>query len=68
MKAPKNLPQVGDTVRLKGRGLTGVLVRVNDRLWSFVSWDDTQLPGPKIVHLYELEKYSQPHYESTIRK
>jgi hypothetical protein len=55
-KPPVKTPVVGDRVRLRGRGATGVLraVRENNK-WSDVEWD-INAPGPLIVHLFELEQ------------
>jgi hypothetical protein len=57
-KAPPNLPERGDRVSLRGRygERAGVLVKMDDEtLWASVEWDDEL--GPKMAHLYELEKY-----------
>lgn len=55
-KPPVKTPSVGDRVRLRGRSATGVLrsVRENNK-WSDVEWD-ANTPGPRIVHLFELEQ------------
>jgi hypothetical protein len=55
MKAPINTPEEGDTVKLRGRPAVGVLLQVDNRLWSWVKWNDGT-PAPRICHLYELEK------------
>ena len=67
---PMNLPTVGDTVRLRGRGAVGVLRQVITRNnWSFVKWEPDKMRGPMylatpghparfgpvICHLFELE-------------
>ena len=54
-RPPTNIPNVGDRVKLRGRKSIGLLEGVNDRQWAIVAWD-AELPGPKIVHLFELEK------------
>jgi hypothetical protein len=54
-RPPLNTPDVGDRVRLRGRKSRGLLNRVDADKWSFVWWDaDAQ--GPKICHLFELER------------
>lgn len=54
-KGKLQLPVVGDRVKLRGRESTGKLDRVNDLNWAVVIWEADR-PGPKIVHLFELEK------------
>jgi hypothetical protein len=54
MKRPPNTPDRGDKVRLRGRAHEGVLVKYDpESLWSTVEWE---AQGPKVCHLYELEK------------
>ena len=56
MKKPKDLPQIGDRVELKGRGIFGILQNVDtENYWSAVKWDMNG-PGPMICHLHELKK------------
>lgn len=46
---------VGETVRLRGRAPWGTLVQIGvGTRWCVVKWAET--PGPKIVHLDELER------------
>lgn len=53
-KPPPDIPKRGDRVRLRGKGNIGVLRKMNDASkWATVEWDDF---GPRIVHLFELEK------------
>lgn len=54
-KAPPNIPQPGDRVRLRGRPPKGYLRHVDERQWSWVWWD-VENSAPKITHLYELER------------
>jgi hypothetical protein len=54
MAKPQNIPAVGDRVALKGRAAVGTLTKVlSDCLWAYVEWETA---GPKVCHLYELEK------------
>lgn len=63
MKRPKNLPQVGDEVRWRGRDQYGILKQHNaDNDWCMVEWDSTD--APKIVHLFELERASEQNEDS----
>ena len=43
-KAPPNLPELGDRVKLRGRDAEGYLIWVNDfeikKRWACVWWDD----------------------------
>lgn len=56
-KEPPNLPSVGDAVKLRGHSSRGILQRLDeDRKWAWVSWDNGLAKGPRICHLYELEK------------
>lgn len=55
-RAPQNLPAEGDRCRLRGRQCTGTVGSVNARNWTLVVWDGSENEGPKICHLYELEK------------
>ncbi len=58
-KAPPNLPDRKDRVKRRGRddGRRGVLSKMDDEtLWATVTWDDGA--GPKMVHLYEVERAS----------
>lgn len=55
-RPPPNTPRVGDRVRLRGREPTGTLRGVNpENQWSRVEWDRNG-EGPRLCHLYELEK------------
>lgn len=46
---------IGETVRLRGRAPWGTLVQIGvGTRWCVVKWAET--PGPKIVHLDELER------------
>lgn len=55
-KRPKEQPEPGDRVKLKGRDARGWLRHTHlDVLWCLVNWDE-DARGPKIVHLNELEK------------
>jgi hypothetical protein len=60
-RPPQNLPSVGDDVRLRGRRSVGKLIEVNDQnKWATVDWDPTKAePGPKLCHLYELERLAE---------
>jgi hypothetical protein len=54
-KAPLNIPERKDRVRLRGRDRVGILDRLDDQtLWATVTWDDTN--SQMTVHLWELEK------------
>ena len=54
-KAPPNLPDRKDRVKLRGRSRRGVLEKLDeDTLWATVKWDDAR--QPMIVHLWELER------------
>lgn len=60
-KPPKDLPQVGDQVKLKGRGSQGIVLQITPRNWVEVKWDPAAINGsllvqPRICHLFELEK------------
>lgn len=49
-------PQRGDRVQLRGRESRGVLRTIYDELqWCVVEWDPDD-PGPKYVHIRELDK------------
>lgn len=52
-KAERPFLSPGQLVRLRGRNLTGVIHRVNQR-WVWVIWDDRG-KGPIICHQFELE-------------
>ena len=55
-RPPVNLPTIGDRVRLRGRGVIGILRRViQENNWSYVDWE-AAAAGPVICHLFELEK------------
>lgn len=59
VKVPKNLPEVGNTVLLRGRGKKGKLVQIShqeiiDSYWCNVLWENHD--GPSVCHLHELEK------------
>lgn len=55
-RAPSNRPAVGDRCRLRSKEATGVVLSINpENNWTWVDWD-LQWIGPKIVHLFELEK------------
>ena len=56
-KPPPNCPAVGDACRLRNpeSKATGLLTRITDRNWAVVTWG-TVVPGPKLVHLFELVK------------
>lgn len=55
-KPPPNLPARKDRVHQRGRrDRLGTLEKMDDEtLWTTVSWDDGK--GPRMCHLYELEK------------
>lgn len=61
-KAPRDLPVVGDRVKLRGKHIVrhnrpseGVLIQhKKDNNWCVVNWD--MVGPPKICHLFELEK------------
>jgi hypothetical protein len=56
VKAPPNLPEVGDRVRLRGNDCVGKLVRlIPDHPWAVVEWDKDKV-GARVVHLLELEQ------------
>lgn len=56
-KAPKNLPDEGDHCTLRGYPHIGTVISINkDDNWVFVDWHGST--GPKICHLFELEKYA----------
>lgn len=53
-KGPPDTPAIGDRVTLRGKGEKGVLKNVNKSTnWSYVDWEES---GPKICHLFELER------------
>jgi hypothetical protein len=54
-KKPKDCPEIGDRVEMRGRrDQRGTLVQVDtDDQWSHVKWDTS---GPVLVHLFELRK------------
>ena len=53
-KAPPNLPDLNDRVRLRSKGIEGRVVFVNpENNWARVEWESK---GPTLCHLYELEK------------
>lgn len=53
-KGPPNTPVIGDCVKLRGGEAKGVLRNVNKSTnWSYVDWE---VAGPKICHLFELER------------
>lgn len=54
MRKDRELPRIGDLVKLRGRVPHGVLRSVDDRLWSVVEWV-SEVSGPKFCHLHELE-------------
>lgn len=54
-RPPVNTPAPGDRVKMRGRDARGTLSRVNHLNWALVAWDDGAT-GPKVVHLFELEK------------
>jgi hypothetical protein len=54
-KAPKNLPEVGERVKLRGRTATGKMVALSERGWADVEWD-AEHTAPVICHLHELER------------
>jgi hypothetical protein len=54
-RPPPNTPEVGDRCKLRGREATGKLISIGDRQWASVEWD-TVKAGPRIVHLFELER------------
>ena len=57
-KIPKNSPQAHDRVKLRGREIIGTLKQETNK-WCLVNWDSTNKEvGPRICHLYELEKMS----------
>lgn len=60
-KAPPNLPAVNDKARLRGRpSLTGIVKFINaENHWARVTWDH-EGHGPRLCHLYELEKIDDP--------
>jgi len=53
MGKPKNPPEKGERVKLRGRSPRGTLRSINDLSWCCVEWDDG---GPGLCHLHELEK------------
>jgi hypothetical protein len=54
-KAPATAkPNIGEPVKLRGREPRGTLAAVGERGWCRVAWDEAH-PGPKIVHIDELE-------------
>lgn len=57
-KPPKNLPDEGDKCTLRGKhpyiGQVISIDKEND--WTTVDWFGSS--GPKICHLYELEKFN----------
>jgi hypothetical protein len=57
-KPPPNIPGRGDRCRLRGdHTKCGHLVKYDpESLWATVDWWREAGPGPKVVHLYELEK------------
>lgn len=56
MKIPKTLPAIGDRVSLRGDcNKTGILDKVGERYWAFVTWDQG-VDAPKIVHHFELRQ------------
>lgn len=53
-KRPKDVPDIGDRVEMRGSGLRGTLINTDtDNDWSSVKWDTS---GPTVVHLFELRK------------
>lgn len=55
---------VGEVVRLRGRAPWGTLVQIGvDTRWCVVKWAET--PGPKIVHLDEVERWTPIHSAET---
>ncbi len=53
-KRPKDAPEIGDRVQLRGSHMQGVLQQVNvENDWASVKWD---VRGPVICHLFELKK------------
>ena len=56
LKKQKNIhPSLNDKVKLRGRSQEGILERIENKTWCIVKWTSEET-GPKIVHLYELEK------------
>lgn len=61
MKAPPNLPAVGDACRLRGRAAIGTVLSINPVNWARVSWKPSRdQVAPHICHLFELEKIDAP--------
>lgn len=62
MKSPKrplNLPNVGDSIRFRPNGYLGTLkTLLLPYNWATVEWKEPFI-GPKIVHLFELEKLEE---------
>ena len=55
-KAPRNLPELHDRVRMRGKNLFGVIKFINpENNWARVVWDHG-CDGPIVCHIYELEK------------
>lgn len=53
-KKPKDIPQIGDRVELRGRNIFGVLQNYDtENYWASVKWETN---GPVICHLHELKK------------
>jgi hypothetical protein len=57
-KAPPNVPERGDSVRLRGRmGRLGKLLKYDpESNWATVEWNEGSGPKPKMCHRFELEK------------
>ena len=58
MKAPLNLPTVGDYCKLRGKQSCGKVVTINPKNnWAYIEWIKEETPSaPKMCHLFELEK------------
>lgn len=56
-KAPPNLPELNDRVKMRGKQFTNGIVKfINpENNWTRVEWEKE---GPTLCHLYELEKIS----------
>jgi hypothetical protein len=54
-KVPKDLPEVGDIVKLRSNQAIGILRSYNKINWCIVDWAIIN-SGPKLCHRFELEK------------
>jgi hypothetical protein len=59
-KPPPNVPALGNSCTMRGKGGKGTVIFISDRNWARVNWEDDAdiriAALPTICHLYELER------------